>query len=108
MARDSAISTGMYSGRHPAITPFTATLQGVASRPSGCITPSVSWASQIGEAKERVDALHGGRNDGQSVAPAVLVVQPVDLVEAALEYHVTLARLVAAGQPRPGTRSGSQ
>jgi len=41
-ASATAKSTGMYSGRHPLMTPFTATLQTVASRFSGFTMPSTS------------------------------------------------------------------
>ena len=42
IASISAISTGMYSGRQPAITPLTATFHTVAARRSGSSTPSIS------------------------------------------------------------------
>ena len=46
MASISATSTGMYSGRHPAITPLIAIVRTVALRRSGSNTPSCSSASR--------------------------------------------------------------
>lgn len=47
IASASATSTGMYSGRQPAITPFTATLQIVAARLSGSMMPRTSSGSRF-------------------------------------------------------------
>ena len=46
IASARASSTGMYSGRQPAITPLTATLQMVTARLSGRITPIISSGSR--------------------------------------------------------------
>jgi hypothetical protein len=46
IASTSATRIGMYSGRHPAITPFTAMLQIVAARLSGSSVPRLSSGSR--------------------------------------------------------------
>ena len=46
IASASATSTGMYSGRQPAITPFAATFQTVAARLSGGSLPSTASAGR--------------------------------------------------------------
>ena len=46
-----AVSTGMYSGRQPAITPFTATDHTVAARLSGRRGPKLCSASRSVKAR---------------------------------------------------------
>ena len=90
----------MYSGRQPAITPFTATFQTVARRLSGKSTPSSVSGRPVAEAEELGDAVGSRRHDRQAVAPVVLVVEAVDLVEGPLEDDVARAPAPRPRRPR--------
>ena len=78
----------MYSGRQPAITPFTAIAQIVTARLSGSTMPSDLFRIAVGEAQELLDLLDRRRNDRQAVAPLALVEILVDLLERAAEHDV--------------------
>ena len=84
----------MYSGRQPAITPLTATLQTVAARLSGSSTPSTSSGSRSVWRRNSSIALARRRHDRQAVAPFVLDEVAVDLLEAAAEHDVARAGFV--------------
>jgi hypothetical protein len=70
MASTSATSTGMYSGRQPAITPLIATVRTVALRRSGSSTPSSSSASRSAQRRNAsTRAAVGGTIGNPSLQP---------------------------------------
>ena len=76
----------MYAGRHPAITPLTATFHTVARRRSGRSSQLSRRAGRRSAGTRR--RARSRRHDRQAVAPVVLVEEAIDLVEVALEDDV--------------------
>src|SRR5713101_5597015 len=82
----------MYSGRHPAITPLTATLQIVALRLSGSITPiTSSGARSVNFRNSCTFSIVGGTMGSPS--PFVLVEEAVYFLEGAGEDDIFGRRL---------------
>ena len=67
MASARATRIGMYSGRHPAMTPFAATLRTVAARLSGGALPSTwSGGRSVNDRNSPIFARVGGTKGSPS------------------------------------------
>ena len=93
----------MYSGRHPAITPLTATFQTVAAARLGCMMPSTSSGERSVNFRNSSTFSRVGGTTGSPSRPPIAQEVLVHLLERAGEHDVALAGLPGS---RPAFRPG--
>ena len=99
MPSTAATTTGMYSGRQPAITALMATFSAVTDT-ARWVMKAISWSGSSSAASSIADAVLGGRDDREPVRPAPR--EASSTASASSARRKTLRRQGSRHGPAPG------